>query len=383
MAGIQKYIAASDDEKQLLALCANDLKPFPRSELSALLAKPQVRVDAIDRDGMSALMHAAFKGNVEACEMLIARGADVNCNLQTDCYTALMFATVAGHVDVVKVLLAAGARTSAVNNFGKTAAELGAFLGQHTCAQVIKNFFSLSDLEVYTVPQGVDQKPIISPSLVPLLHSLVIFVEIHPVWIIQKLRTSHNLLLSDWHAVTRVLSLVSEKLLREGQEVLSLKMHYLAYVIRRCQDNTGGPEGVLKILLTVEADGQENGMEKFMVECLMDYPHASSPLVSQMIASLRKGREGLGVPSALSLFCRAISGGRSAEEDVAVCNTCGVSSSTAKRCTGCKKVWYCDVECQKLSWSLGNHRHLCKKWSAATSKKQPAGDDVTSTSAKR
>ena len=79
--------------------------------------------------------------------------------------------------------------------------------GQHTCAQVIKNFFSLSDLEVYTVPQGnnqsslsrcqttymwlhhcmllegVDQKPIISPSLVPLLHSLVIFVEIHPVWV--------------------------------------------------------------------------------------------------------------------------------------------------------------------------------------------------------
>ena len=39
---------------------------------------------------------------------------------------------------MVKVLLAAGARTSAVNNFGKTAVELGAFLGE--CSQPVNKY---------------------------------------------------------------------------------------------------------------------------------------------------------------------------------------------------------------------------------------------------
>ena len=47
----------------------------------------------------------------------------------------------------------------------------------------------------------------------------------------------------------------------------------------------------------------------------------------------------------------------SAEEDVAVCNTCGVSSSTAKRCTGCKKVCeahilYSNYWNSTLKWSF-------------------------------
>ena len=76
--------------------------------------------------------------------------------------------------------------------------------------------------------------PLLLPSLSPSLQ------------IIQKLRATVHLL-SEGYAVSKVLSLVSEKLLRDGQELLSLKMHYLAYVVRRCQDNAGGPEGVLKM----------------------------------------------------------------------------------------------------------------------------------------
>ena len=83
-------IYSSFKSTNLFILLTLDLKPFPRSELSALLAKPEVRIDAIDKDGMSALMHAAFKGNVEACEMLVTSRADVNCNLQTDCVRAVV-----------------------------------------------------------------------------------------------------------------------------------------------------------------------------------------------------------------------------------------------------------------------------------------------------
>ena len=27
------------------------------------------------------------------------------------------------------------------------------------------------------------------------------------------------------------------------------------------------------------------------------------------------------------------------------------------------QAWYCGVDCQKLAWSIGNHKKLCKKWS--------------------
>ena len=50
---------------------------------------------------------------------------------------------------MVKVLLAAGARTSAVNNFGKTAAELGAFLGE--CSQPVNNKYPRHDSLVSTL----------------------------------------------------------------------------------------------------------------------------------------------------------------------------------------------------------------------------------------
>lgn len=29
------------------------------------------------------------------------------------------------------------------------------------------------------------------------------------------------------------------------------------------------------------------------------------------------------------------------------------------------QVYYCGTECQKLAWTLGNHKRLCKKWSKA------------------
>ena len=33
------------------------------------------------QSGMTSLMHAAYNGNLEACETLLKHGADVNCNL--------------------------------------------------------------------------------------------------------------------------------------------------------------------------------------------------------------------------------------------------------------------------------------------------------------
>lgn len=44
-------------------------------------------------------------------------------------------------------------------------------------------------------------------------------------------------------------------------------------------------------------------------------------------------------------------------EEVEKCKTCGVKSSTLKKCSGCQSVLYCNRECQKHDWK--KHRHEC------------------------
>lgn len=50
---------------------------------------------------MTSLQHAAFRGNFELCEWLLARGADVNTDQHENKYTTLMFAALSGNGDRV------------------------------------------------------------------------------------------------------------------------------------------------------------------------------------------------------------------------------------------------------------------------------------------
>ena len=48
------------------------------------------------QNGMTPLQHAAYKGNCDGCELLLAHGADVNSNEHDHGYSALMFAALSG-----------------------------------------------------------------------------------------------------------------------------------------------------------------------------------------------------------------------------------------------------------------------------------------------
>ena len=233
-------------------------------------------------------MHAAYKGNTEACNTLLENGADVNSNFQSDgvkrnlslipilnrlgneakhivyasCdyrlplstlqYTPLMFATIAGncppslslhlfsilslspqflskylhslfffhspsqlgHANIVELLLQAGAKTNTTNNGGKTAVQLGAFIGesvvcvsvrtpmhvfqlvcvflagQHACVRTINNFFSMDDLQYYTKPHGLEKVPKLDPSLVSSLYPLMTTSNLHPVKVQRQVETN-------------------------------------------------------------------------------------------------------------------------------------------------------------------------------------------------
>ncbi len=155
-------------------------------------------------------MHCAYRGHTSGVSLLLKRGANVNSQQESDgvnegnicvcvCVTmSPLYSTLhscllpspvsllasvcvlaapiyTGQNDTVDQLLGAGAATTTLNKIGKTAAQLGAFVGQHNCVQVINNYFSLSELQAFTsrvkLPLHLSQQ----------LHKLLSTTHIHPV----------------------------------------------------------------------------------------------------------------------------------------------------------------------------------------------------------
>lgn len=89
--------------------------------------------------------------------------------------------SITGRTDTVKLLLDSGANTELLNKIGKTAVQLGAFVGQHDCVQVINNYFSLSSLQQYSMRLKANGQPRLTPDLTMRLHEMLATTNIHPV----------------------------------------------------------------------------------------------------------------------------------------------------------------------------------------------------------
>ena len=61
-----------------------------------LLKNASVRINCLEKNGMTPLDQAAFKGNEQLVEMLLAAGADADNRAHDQGYTCLMFAALAG-----------------------------------------------------------------------------------------------------------------------------------------------------------------------------------------------------------------------------------------------------------------------------------------------
>jgi hypothetical protein len=55
--------------------------------------------------------------------------------------------------------------------------------------------------------------------------------------------------------------------------------------------------------------------------------------------------------------------GKGGGDDAVRCAT-GCGKPGAKRCNGCKAVFYCGVECQRIHWKKNGHKVACKKTQA-------------------
>ncbi|XP_056458886.1 ankyrin repeat and MYND domain-containing protein 2-like [Gadus chalcogrammus] len=332
-------------------------------EASRLLGCKDVRVNCLDENGMTPLMHAAYKGKADMCRLLLQHGADVNCNEHEHGYTALMFAGLSGKTDITWMMLDAGAETDVVNSVGRTAAQMAAFVGQHDCVTVINNFFSRAGLDYYTKPQGLEKEPKLPPKLAGPLHKLIMSTNLHPVKMV--LLVKENPLLAEVGALEkcrRVMELICEKCIKQQEmnEVLAMKMHFISCVLAKCcsflKAGEDKLEGLIKSLLKGrEGDGFPVFQEKFVRECVRKFPYSDATLLQQLVRSIAPVEIG-NDPTAISVLTQAITG-QVGFMDADFCTTCG-EKGAEKRCSICKTVIYCDQTCQKMHWFT--HKKVCK-----------------------
>jgi uncharacterized protein len=94
-------------------------------------------VDAEERDGRTALVWAAERGNEEMVASLLDRGADVNHVVRSNGATALHVAAQKGHEVTVALLVARGARVDLATTGGNTALHFAAFDGNPKMVSIL------------------------------------------------------------------------------------------------------------------------------------------------------------------------------------------------------------------------------------------------------
>jgi ankyrin repeat protein len=102
-----------------------------------LFAKAGMNINAKDKDGSTALMIAAEKGDLPIAQLLIEHGADVNAN-NADGYTALMYVAYKGNLAVAELLIKSRADINAQDKDGWTALRYASVQGKKEMVALLK-----------------------------------------------------------------------------------------------------------------------------------------------------------------------------------------------------------------------------------------------------
>lgn len=351
----------------------NDLK-------KALLTGECGPVDVLDKNGMTPLQHAAYKGDFKACQLLIDHGADVNNIKHDHRYSALHFAGLSGSTECVQLLLKSGSRAYHVNTLGRTATQMAAFVGNHAVVALINNYVNYESIEYYTVPQGLETEPKLQPVAAKPLYDLVMQVNIHPVRIALTVGGCTTLQ-THIKQCSKVLELQAEKESKRPEnvnEVICLKYHYLSYVLKTLEkelikmennkkEDTDSVtfESIIKKWIRGRAsDGFEEHLDYYIRDAVKAFPYVELPLFMQVVRNMAGA---IGESCSLSTLIGAINGQRAFQDEHA-CSTCGGSKKENKKCSKCKMVQYCDKNCQRLHWTT--HKKNCAQLMKEYEKRQ-------------
>uniref|UniRef100_A0A0A9X057 Ankyrin repeat and MYND domain-containing protein 2 n=2 Tax=Lygus hesperus TaxID=30085 RepID=A0A0A9X057_LYGHE len=344
----------SDEERKVFDFITNGDLAGLTKHMSIHGIKPNI----YDEHGMTPLTHACFKGNKEISQYLIDQGADVNSDKHEHGYTALHFAALSGNAELCQILLSADAKPYKTNSVGRTPAQMGGFVGNHHCVPVINNFIPKSDVDYYTVSHGDGIAPTLPATMASAFHKLIMQVNIYPIRI--ALCTLPTLV-EEYTKVKNTLEKMSAKQMKgdECNEVMSFKLHYLAFVIGeiiKCDvsEKQSSPVEIFAKRILKPNSG-EKYLDSMIRECIREFPHKETTIFRQMVTSLAGIED---PPSAISVITTVINGARGFADDIKVCATCCEETAT-KKCSKCKKVQYCDRECQRLHWFV--HKKECDR----------------------
>lgn len=274
------------------------------------------------------------------------------------------------------MLLQAGANIHTINTVGRTASQMAAFVGNHGCVATINNFIPKSDVDYYTIKQGLQDKPSLPAFLSDSFHKFATQINVHPIRVALNLQKYAGL--SDHLTeVKNVLELMSAREIKRSNEIMSFKFHYLSYIVAeiiKCKDKEIKTDekkfdfvDILARKLLKTKDGQLEIMDAFLRECIREFSHRECTIFRQMVTTLA----GKDPPSALSVITSAINGHRGFVDNVPVCYACG-EEKPSKKCSKCKSVQYCDRECQRLHWFM--HKKSCARLSSGEVEKQTTPD---------
>lgn len=106
---------------------------------------PQIDINAQDEEGLTALMRAVYKGNMDEVVDLIAEGADLDIQDRFG-RTALMWAAISGNANGAEILINAGANDNAQDQMGKTAFMWAIEKGHADCVTLLQREGNEADI---------------------------------------------------------------------------------------------------------------------------------------------------------------------------------------------------------------------------------------------
>lgn len=209
---------------------------------------------------------------------------------------------------------------------------------------------------------------------------------VHLLFTIQKLPLLHEHL----EKVKDVLEMLSDnemKRNREANEVLSLKFHYLRFLVERlAKEHQQHPDKPVVELINQYAkaflrprssDGFQEFMDSFIREAIRTFPFKETTIFRQLLVNLSKTKQDADSALAISLLGSCINGQRGFQDDNS-CAACGQEKVSSK-CSGCKSVQYCGRDCQKIHWPY--HKKECDKLAKLRLQQEDAksqsGNEVT------
>ena len=182
----------------------------------------------------------------------------------------------------------------------------------------------------------------------------------HLLLVIQKL----PLLWENASRVKEVLDLLCESQMKPGtenNEILSIKYHHLSFVVAslatelKKKDTAPDAFGNLlrSLLKTRTSDNFPEYLDNYVRESIRTFPFKTTTIFRQLLLNLASDKRDSS--PAISLLNTMVNGQRGFHDDTS-CSTC-FEDKAPKKCSSCRKVQYCDRDCQKLHWPF--HKKQC------------------------